>query len=529
MKSILFTLLFSMAFITGYTQLYNAGGAITVQSGATLVIEGDYTSTSSGDILIDGTVDLKGHFENNSGTINAGSVGTLKFVGTSAQEIKGTASTTFNCDVEINNANGVSLTSIDQVMAKNLTLTSGQLALNTFNLTLDAATVLTADASNYIVTNGAGQLKRPVGATDVAFPVGSSTSYNPLVLNNIGTSDTYGVDFKATTPTGWTGTDHAVTGHWVVTEGAAGGSNLTVTAQWNLTDEQTNFYRTDCAVGRQVSGDDVDWAASGPASGTDPYTQSGAGFTDVGSFLVGDDFYLFINLDLDLFLAGPYSGGVMTTALNTAGLIPLTDPYAGNATVASIPGTAVDWVNIEFRDKTNSSAVLYSRAYFVDDAGNVLNTDGIIGAKVQGVPKDQYYIAVRHRNHLGVMTASTVDLNASNPAFNFTTGTGVYGTNPMRDMGSSIFALWAGDANGDGQVGYVWSPSDISPIATAVITANGFINLPVTGVYDNADVNLDGIIGYVYDPSDISQISITVTTYPGNPGTINNKVDEQLP
>jgi len=54
MKKILFTLLFLFAFFAGYTQMYNNGGAVTVEAGATLVIEGNYTSSGTAAIEIDG-------------------------------------------------------------------------------------------------------------------------------------------------------------------------------------------------------------------------------------------------------------------------------------------------------------------------------------------------------------------------------------------------------------------------------------------------------------------------------------------
>ncbi len=50
------------------------------------------------------------------------------------------------------------------------------------------------------------------------------------------------------------------------------------------------------------------------------------------------------------------------------------------------------------------------------------------------------------------MTASTIDFTGAGPfAFNYTTGTGIYGTNAMKNI-SGVYALWAGDANGDGQI-----------------------------------------------------------------------------
>lgn len=538
MKNILFTLMFTMAFMAGFSQLYNSGGAITVQSGATLVIEGNYTCDNSATIDIDGNVELKGHLVNNGGTIVNGGAGTLKFNGTLAQEIKGSSGTTFNCAVEINNAQGVSLQSADAVLAAALTFTNGKLTLNAYDLTLAAAGVTGAGAGKYIVTNDPnGEVKATVAASNVLFPVGSSTDYNPLVLNNTGgTSDTYGVRFTSGMPSGWTGTDHSINGHWTVTEGTGTGSNLDVTTQWNLGQEQTNFDRTDCAVG--VSGDlgaTVNWAASSAASGTNPYTQVGNDFTSVGTFLVGDAFYLFINLDLDVFLAGPYSGGAMSLALNTNGLIQTTDPYGLGTTVTNVPSNAVDWVLVEFRNKSNSSQVQYSKAFFVDNNGNIIHTDGTTGAKVTGVPKDQYYIAIRHRNHLGAMTLNTVDLTNASPAFNFTTGTAnLYGTNATRNMGGGIYALWGGDADGDGVLRFGASPSDITPINSAVMgdvnnTGNSSLFVGAL-VYSDADTDMDGRVRFGASPSDITPINASVL---GNPANTNNNpltsLTQQLP
>jgi len=182
MKRILFTLLFLVAFLAGYSQMSNNGGTITVENGATLVIEGSYTSSSGGSIEIDGNVQLKGNFVNNGGNINSGSTGTLTLNGTSAQQIGGTAPTDFYCSLVVNNTAGVSLTGADEVLYAALTLTNGKLTLNAYDLTM-AAVGITASASNYVVTNNAaGELKAAVGASDVTFPVGTASSYNPLNL-----------------------------------------------------------------------------------------------------------------------------------------------------------------------------------------------------------------------------------------------------------------------------------------------------------------------------------------------------------
>jgi hypothetical protein len=537
MKKIFFTILMLAAFLSGYTQMNNNGGYITVESGATLVIEGDYTSTSSGTIEIDGDVVLKGDFVNNSGSIAAGSTGDLVFNGAGAQEITGTQSTTFYCGVEIDNAAGVALTSTQtgnhQTLANALTLTNGKLTLNTFDLTLSSLGVSGFNASNYIVTNSTGKLKAPVGSSNFVLPVGSATAYNPVVLNEAGTADVFGVVYTASAPAGWSPADHAVTGRWDVTEAVAGGNNLSVTPGWNAADEQASFDNTDCAVGVTTdNGATIAWKASGTSTGPDAngtYARIGTGFNGVGTFVVGDYWYEGIELDLDMFLAGAYSGGSMSTALN--GILPTTDPYGNGITGATIPGTAVDWIEVELR--STPATVDKSYSFFVDNAGNVLNTDGALGAKLTGLAKGSYYVAVKHRNHLGAMTASAIDFSAAGPfAHNFTTGTGVYGTNAMQNI-SGTYALWAGDANADGQVIYQGAGNDPTPIGNEVSgdpgnTGSSFTYI-VNGYSDN-DINLDGQVIYQGANNDPTMIGNAVSGHPGNTGSsFTYAITQQIP
>lgn len=528
MKNVLLTLILAFAFLAGYSQM-TVDGNVTVQSGANLVVQGDLTVGNGGDILNDGTTTVNANVTiNTGGTYNTSSTGTITFQGTADQTVGGTATPTINGTMVVNNGNNVIFNTGATVQS--LTLTSGSVKLGNNNLTA-TGTISGASTSQYIVTDGTGTLDQTVGGTAVTFPVGNST-YNPITLTNSGTSDLLSVRVVDGLPTNFTATDHVVNRTWEVSEGTAGGSTLDATVQWNNADELTPFDETDAAVGLTAdNGTSFAWGASGAATGTDPYTLSGTGFSGVGEFVVGDYFFEGIELDVDLFLAGPYSAGSMSTALNT--YIPTTDPYGTSTTVTSVPAGAVDWVKVELRDKTDNTSVLHTFAYFVDANGQLLNTDGTVDAKLTGVTKDQYYIAVNHRNHLGAMTSSTVDLSTS-PSFDFTTGTGINGTNPVKDLGSSVFGLWPGDANADGVIGYVASPSDISPISTAVITdpgnPSGFTNYVINGVYDDADVNLDGNIGYVASPSDISPISTSVITHPGNPsGFTNYTITEQIP
>ncbi len=516
MKKILFTFLFLMAFLAGYTQMYNSGGTITVETGATLVIEGSYTSTSGGTIEIDGDVHLKGDLINNSGSIGTGSIGLLTLNGSSTQNLTGSVSTTFYCAVEVDNTNGVNL-GIDQIMDSVLILTAGDVTLGANDLTLSNEGATLADATKHIVTNGAGELKALVGNADYTFPVGDGTSFNPLVLNEAGTAETYGVIYTGALPGSWAGgTNHTVAANWAVSEASVGGANLTVKPQWNTGQEQTGFDRTDCAVGVTAdNGLTVGWKASGAAvANGGAWTRTGSGFSSVGKFVLGDFWFEGIDLDLDVYLGGPYASGVMTKSLNTKNLIPLTDPYGLNTHAPSIPTDAVDWIKVELRDKADSTVVVKSYACFVDVNGNILDTNGNIGLKAFNVGKDLYYVSIQHRNHLGAMSSAKVDLTAASPAFNFTSAqtqayqkTGISNT-ALKSLGGGKFGLWAGNANANSSVVYDGGSSDRITILLGVgLTTPG---VPITNTYHNRDVNMDGDI--VYDGGGSDRVAILTKT-----------------
>jgi hypothetical protein len=132
-----------------------------------------------------------------------------------------------------------------------------------------------------------------------------------------------------------------------------------------------------------------------------------------------------VALDAKLILQGPYntSTGLMNDKLRESKLIPLTEPYTkiGNFSFVNGGGgetttqavfdvigetAIVDWVFIELRDKNTPSMVLYTRAALIQRNGRVVDIDGISPVVFQNVPQNSYYVAIKHRNHLGVMTGT---------------------------------------------------------------------------------------------------------------------------
>ncbi|MGE5810107.1 MAG: SGNH/GDSL hydrolase family protein [Ignavibacteria bacterium] len=173
-------------------------------------------------------------------------------------------------------------------------------------------------------------------------------------------------------------------------------------------------------------------------------------------------------LQLKIFLQGPYAGaGLMSTDLT--GIIPKTSPYgeAPKTVLYNIPGNITDWVMLEFRSTINGET-LFSKSCFLRNDGMVLDPDGLSeNISLSGINPGPYYIIVKHRNHLGVMSSSPVDLNGLN-SYDFTAGQSkayTTGPNPMTVLSDGRFGMLSGDGNGSGFVtasdnNVVWLPQN---------------------------------------------------------------------
>jgi|SRR5690554_402715 len=166
---------------------------------------------------------------------------------------------------------------------------------------------------------------------------------------------------------------------------------------------------------------------------------------------------IFVELNLKLYLEGPFDKGIMHTTLNSLGLIPLNQPYSdpawnytGNEHVNSIPPDVVDWVLIELRQDTSPSSVVAERACFILNSGNIVDLDGISKVRFNNVKPDYYYIIVKHRNHLPVMSSEKIYLSDSSPVFDFSVDNSkAYGNSALVKVSNNLFALPAGNGNYD--------------------------------------------------------------------------------
>ncbi|MFC1568933.1 right-handed parallel beta-helix repeat-containing protein [bacterium] len=162
-------------------------------------------------------------------------------------------------------------------------------------------------------------------------------------------------------------------------------------------------------------------------------------------------------VQINVWLEGPYStsGDSMTTALNTSAHIPLQSPYVDSLEVSGIPAGVTDWVLLQLRDAADGDA-LSQRSFFLKNNSDVVDTNGTsTDIKLPGVADGNYFIVVRHRNHLAVISATAQSLNNSSAlSHDFTDNSDKYygGINGVKELETGVWGMIAGDANGNGEV-----------------------------------------------------------------------------
>lgn len=173
------------------------------------------------------------------------------------------------------------------------------------------------------------------------------------------------------------------------------------------------------------------------------------------------------------FLQGPFDSTLvlMNDDLRIANLIPLTEPYTElsnfshlgigggeiiDSTILQVSGNdaIVDWVFLELRDKTDSLNVWSSQSALIQRDGDVVGLDGSSAVAFEYQCPDDYYLTIRHRNHLGVMSATPLTLTETPSIIDFTaSATNTFGsTNGIAQIGAGYFGLFSGDFNINGQI-----------------------------------------------------------------------------
>jgi len=174
-----------------------------------------------------------------------------------------------------------------------------------------------------------------------------------------------------------------------------------------------------------------------------------------------------VDLDLLVFLEGPFSGTQMATGLNIAGSIPLNQPYntapwfyPGSESVISIPNpNIVDWILIELRDAPDAGSAtpatsIAKQAGFLLNDGSVVSLDGSSILSFNHSIIQSLFVVIWHRNHLGIMSSTGVPQSGGIYSWDFSTSvTQVYnGSAGYKEIVTNVYGMPGGDGNADGSI-----------------------------------------------------------------------------
>jgi hypothetical protein len=245
------------------------------------------------------------------------------------------------------------------------------------------------------------------------------------------------------------------------------------------------------------------------------------------------------------FLQGAYNAadGLMRDDLRRLNYIPTAQPYTNAVTSLGYTGAEtvapavlsttgndapVDWVVVELRDKTNPKTRVAAAAALLQRDGDVADPQtNEAKLLIPNVVEGSYYVTLRHRNHLGVMTKDPMLLSPTLTATDFSLPSfAVSGTNARLD-GKDISTMWACDANNSDSVIANGPGNDTNVVLGTVLMhpTNLLVNSNFRlGGYYITDLNLDGISLYSGPGNDINMLLGNVLLHPGNASVAANYI-----
>jgi len=221
------------------------------------------------------------------------------------------------------------------------------------------------------------------------------------------------------------------------------------------------------------------------------------------------------------------------------------------ASVFAVTGqdAVVDWVFVELRDKGDNTSVVSTRSGLVQRDGDVVDMDGVTGLRFPGLAVDSYYVVVRHRNHLGAMTANPQTPRELADLVDFTVP-----TTPIFDFGTNLnsldyselsqnsmvkpnwLALWGGNFDASNKVKYDNPDDDLVTLFLDVLgyptNTFGSINFDFAYGYLQGDFDMNSKSKFDNPNDDKNYIFLTVLLYPLNDGIFLSNFDlffEQVP
>lgn len=178
-------------------------------------------------------------------------------------------------------------------------------------------------------------------------------------------------------------------------------------------------------------------------------------------------------LNLKAYLEGPFSGTSMSTTLN--GILPLSHPYnvtlpyfggtpkwyyTGTGSVGTIPNAnIVDWVLVDVRDAVNAASATPATSIakipaFLLNNGSIVALNGSSNLELSNVIVNNLYIAIYHRNHIGIMNADPITYAGGIYTYDYSTGASKVfgGSTAHKQLATGTWGMMSGDGNGNGTI-----------------------------------------------------------------------------
>lgn len=214
--------------------------------------------------------------------------------------------------------------------------------------------------------------------------------------------------------------------------------------------------------------------------------------------------------------------------------------HVTGASVFSVTGqdAIVDWVFVELRNKANDSAVMATRAGLLQRDGDIVDVDGVGCLSFPGVTVDSYFVAIRHRSHLGAMTKyaqsqanleTLVDFTVpTTPLYDFGQmfGFDFTGLAQRNGVSGTYRAMWQGDYNADRKIKYDSPNDDLSVMLFETRqhpnNTGSTTNFDFAYGYYQGDHNMNAKVKFDSPGDDNSQLLFQVTQYPVNAAMTTN-------
>lgn len=216
-----------------------------------------------------------------------------------------------------------------------------------------------------------------------------------------------------------------------------------------------------------------------------------------------------------------------------------------SAAVFSVTGdnAIVDWVHVELRSKDDYTLPIATRSGLLQRDGDVVDLDGVSDLRFDGISADSFYVVVKHRSHLAVMSNvvvydQLVDFTDPEfPVFNFTTeldeNFDYTGLSQNANVVSGYTALWAGDFDSNGKVKFTNPGDDVNILFLDVLFSSPdfLINYNNAIGYYTGDYNMNSKAKYTNPDDDVNYLFSQVLLYPLNTGFLSNfnGLVEQVP